>query len=185
MTTACSHGVTAESWIDFFSGDLDEETGERLEQLLFECTHCAAEAERWGAVAGSAEVAIPPVISSEVLRALQSRGERMTENVMQPGEDGRAFFPEGGRLLIHRLQGLALAGADRVNLALSDSTGTPLVRFEDVPFDSDTGEVIVACQRHFGESFPADIVFEVERSVVDQLEVVAAYTVEHADWSRS
>jgi hypothetical protein len=27
--------------------------------------------------------------------------------------------------------------------------------------------------------------FEVERGAVDQLEVVAAYTVEHVDWSRS
>jgi len=185
MMTACSHGVAAESWIDFFSGDLDEETGERLEQLLFECPHCATEAERWGAVAGGAEIAIPPVISTEVLRALQGRGELMTENVMQPGESRRASFPAGGRLLIHRLQGLALAGSDRVSLALNNSTGTPLVRFEDVPFDPDTGELIVACQRHFGESFPPDIVFEVERSVVDQLEVVATYAVEHVDWSRS
>jgi len=141
--------------------------------------------EKRGTVAGSAEIAIPPVISAEVLRALEGRGERMTENVMQPGENGRASFPEGGRLLIHRLRGLALAGSDRVNLALSNSAGAPLVRFEDVPFDADTGEVIVACQRHFGESFPADIVFEVERSVVDQLEVVAAYTVQHVDWSSS
>ena len=185
MTTACAHGVAVESWIDFFAGDLDKETGERLEQLLFECAHCAAEAERWGAVAGGTAIAIPPVITTEAFRALQGRGEPMTENVMQPGESRRASFPEGGRLLIHRLQGLALGRADRVNLALSDSTGSPLVRFEDVPFDPDTGEMIVACQRHFGESFPPDIVFEVERGAVDQLEVVAAYTVEHVDWSRS
>jgi len=182
MTTACAHGVAAESWIDFFAGDLDEETSERLEQLLFGCAHCAAEAERWGAIAGGAGIAIPPVITTETLRALQGRGELMTENVMQPGENRRAFFPEGGKLLIHRLQGLPLAGSDRVNLTLSNSAGAPLVRFEDVPFDPDAGEVIVACQRHFGESFPPDIVFEVERGVVDQLEVVAAYTVEHADW---
>jgi len=182
MTAACSHGVTAESWIDFFAGELDEEAGERLEQLLFECAHCAAEAERWGAVIGGVEIVIPPVLSTKALLALQDRGEPMNENVMQPGERRRARFPEGGRLLIHRLQGSELASADSVNLELSSPEGASLVRFEDVPFDRATGEVIVACQRHFGESFPANIVFEIERRVVDEVEVVARYTVEHTDW---
>ena len=67
MTAACSHGVTAESWIDFFTGELDEEAGERLEQLLFECAHCAAEAARWGTVIGGVEIAIPPVLSTKAL----------------------------------------------------------------------------------------------------------------------
>ena len=182
MTAACSHGVTAESWIDFFAGELDEEAGERLEQLLFECAHCAAEAERWGAVIGGVEIVIPPVLSTKALLALQDLGEPMNENVMQPGERRRARFPDGGRLLIHRLQGSELASADSVNLELSTPEGASLVRFEDVPFDGATGEVIVACQRHFGESFPANIVFEIERRVVDEVEVVARYTVEHTDW---
>ena len=185
MTTACEHGVTAESWIDFFACDLDEETGRRLEQLIFECSRCAADAERWGAIAGAATLAIPPVISTETFRTLRARGELLSENPMQPGEDRRASFPEGGRLLIHRLQGVALESADRVNLALSTPSGSPLARFEDVPFDRDAGEVLVACQRHFGESFPPEIVFEIERCVADQAEVVAAYTVDHVDWSGS
>jgi hypothetical protein len=33
-----------------------------------------------------------------------------------------------------------------------------------------------------GESFPANIVFAIERRVVDEVEVVARYTIEHADW---
>lgn len=179
MTGTCSHGVAAETWIDFFAGDVDEETGERLEQLLFECEHCAAEAERWGAVAGGAGLAIPPIISIETFRALHDRGEPMSENVMQPGEHRRASFPDGGQLLIHRLRGLELTRADRVNLTLSNPAGALLTRFEDVPFDRNTGEVLVACQRHFGESFPEKIVFEVERCEVDQVEVVATYSVDH------
>jgi len=182
MTVACTHGVAAESWIDFFAGDLDEETGDRLEQLLFECPHCAAEAERWGAVVGSAGIAIPPVITTEELRALEGRGELMTENPMQPSEHRRARFPDGGRLLIHRLQGLELARAESVNLALNTPDGASLARFDDVPFDGANGEVIVACQRHFGESFPADIVFEIERRVAGEVELVASYAVEHTDW---
>jgi hypothetical protein len=58
-----------------------------------------------------------------------------------------ASFPDGPGLLIHRLQGSELARADSVNLELSTPAGASLVRFEDVPFDGDTGEVIVACQR--------------------------------------
>jgi hypothetical protein len=179
MTAACTHGVASESWIDFFAGELDENAGERLDLLLFECPNCAAEAERWGAAAGSAGLAIPPVISSRALRALQDRGELMNENPMQPGEHRRAAFPDGGSLLIHRLQGLDLTSADRVDLALSTPEGAPLVRFEDVPFDAAAGEVLIACQRHFGDSFPEKIVFAVERHVVDQVEVVATYVVDH------
>lgn len=185
MTAACSHGVAVESWIDFFAGDLDTETGERLEQLLFECAHCAAEAQRWGAIAGGAGIAVPPIITAEALRALENHGEPMSENVMQPGEQREASFPDTGRLLIHRLCGLELSDADRVNLTLSTPSGAPLARFEDVPFDRDAGEVIVACQRHFGASFPEHIVFEVERCVVDQVEIIAAHTVDHVDWRRS
>lgn len=185
MTPTCAHGVTSESWIDFFAGDLDEETSERLEQLMFECPRCAAEAERWGAIVGGVATAIPPVISTEAFRALRARGEIMSENVMQPGEYRRASFPKEGRLLIHRLQGAGLEGADRVNLKLSTPSGSPLVRFEEVPFDPDAGEVLVACQRHFGESFPAEIVFEIERCVADRAEVVAEFTVDHVDWSHS
>jgi hypothetical protein len=55
-----------------------------------------------------------------------------------------ASFPDGPGLLIHRLQGSELARADSVNLELSTPAGASLVRFEDVPFDGDTGEVIVA-----------------------------------------
>ena len=182
MTAICSHGVDANRWIDYFAGELDDEAGERLEQLLFECAHCAAEAERWGAVVGSAGIVIPPVITTQALGALESRGELMTENPMQPGEHSRARFPEGGRLLIHRLRGLELAGADSVNVILSTPEGTPLGRFEDVPFDGANGEVIVACQRHFGDSFPADIVFEIERRAAGEVELVASYAVEHTDW---
>ena len=103
----------------------------------------------------------------------------MNENPMQPGEHRRAGFPDGGSLLIHRLQGLDLTSADRVNLALSTPEGAPLVRFEDIPFDAAAGEVLIACQRHFGDSFPEKIVFAVERHVVDQVEVVATYVVDH------
>ncbi|MBW2380855.1 MAG: hypothetical protein JRG70_15110 [Deltaproteobacteria bacterium] len=179
MIAACSHGVAAESWIDFFASELDDETGERLEHLLFECADCAADAERWGAIAGSAAIAIPPVITAETLRVLEDRGELMNKNVMKPGEHRRAEFPDGGTLLIHRLQGLDLERVDRVDLALSTPEGAPLVRFEDVPFDRDTGEVLVACQRHFGESFPENIVFEIERPGGDQVEVLAKYLIDH------
>jgi len=179
MTEACLHEIAAESWIDFFAGELDENTGQHLELLMFECADCAAEAERWGIVAGSAGLAIPPVISTDALRALQHRGELMNQNAMQPGEHRQAEFPEGGRLLIHRLQGLELARADRVDLMLSTPEGVPLGRFGDAPFDRAAGEVLVACQRHFGESFPEKIVFEIERHVGNQVEVVATYVVDH------
>ena len=183
MTAACSHGVTAEHWIDFFASELDEEPERRLEQRMFECADCAAEASRWAAIAGGASIVIPTVISSEALRALQDRGEPMTENPMQPGEHSEAHFPDGGRLLIHRLEGLEFGPSDHVNLSLSTPEGTPLVRFEEVPFDRAAGEVIVACQRHFGESFPRVIVFEVERRIADQVEVLARYSVDHVSWA--
>jgi hypothetical protein len=179
MTPACTHENAAEDWIDFFAGELDDEAGRRLEQLLFECPSCAAEAEHWGAVAGGASLAIPPVISADALRALQARGEPMNENPMQPGDHRKASFPDGGSLLMHRLQGLALAQADRVNVALRTPAGAPLARFDDVPFDRGTGELIIACQRHFGESFPEQIVFDVERCVGNEVELLATYSIDH------
>jgi hypothetical protein len=53
------------------------------------------------------------------------------------------------------------------NLALSTPEGAPLAEFNDVPFDANAGEVLIVCQRHFGESFPEKIVFAVARHSVD------------------
>ena len=54
-----------------------------------------------------------------------------------------------------------------------------MAEFNDVPFDANAGEVLIACQRHFGESFPEKIVFAVARHGVDQVDVVATYSVDH------
>ena len=53
------------------------------------------------------------------------------------------------------------------------------MHFENVPFDAERGEVLVACQSHFADLFPPDIVFSVELVSADQQEEVARYTVLH------
>jgi hypothetical protein len=47
-----------------------------------------------------------------------------------------------------------LTGASRVDVSLADLEGKALTRFEDVPFDAEQGEVFIACQRRFAETFP-------------------------------
>jgi hypothetical protein len=98
---------------------------------------------------------------------------------MSPGQVVEVRYPPGDRVLVHRLGGSDLSRARRVDVALLDLEGRPLVRYDDVPFDAARGEVLVACQRHFDGVYPRDIVFSVELAEGERREQVNRYTVLH------
>jgi len=51
---------------------------------------------------------------------------------------------------------------------------------EDVPFDRQTGEVLIACQRHYEGMFPAgDPIFSVHAVEAGERRAVGEYVVTH------
>jgi hypothetical protein len=96
-----------------------------------------------------------------------------------PGTRREAIFQPGVDILIHRLYGLDLARAERVQLSVRvESTGDVLFEEHFAPFDRERGEVLVACQRHFS-SLPPDIAFDVRAHDPSGRVSLTTFTVPH------
>jgi hypothetical protein len=101
------------------------------------------------------------------------------ESVMAPGEVVEIVYPPAGKLFVLRMRGAELGSARRLDVELRTTGGVRVGAMEDVPFDAARGEVLVACQSHFAESFPPDVVFGLDVVTGDERRRVAEYTVLH------
>ena len=96
-----------------------------------------------------------------------------------PGDRREVVFAHDADLLIHRLSGLDLTGAARVDFRItSESTGELMATVDGVPFDPAEGAVLVACQRHYA-SMPADTVMSLAIHTPGAAPRTATYTILH------
>jgi hypothetical protein len=165
--------------LDYLNGEIPESDEQELESHLFRCAVCSSQAEWLAGLLTSIAVVVPPVLSHSRFAALEREGRVQAINAMLPGQTAKAFYPESGRLLVHRLGGIDLSRAHRIDLDVCAPGGEAFLHVEDVPFDAEQGEILVACQKHFANLFPLEVVFSVEVVSADQHEEVARYTVHH------
>jgi hypothetical protein len=150
MTTRCAQPVEFGHLVDYWAGDLDSAENDRVEAHLFGCEVCSAEAARVAGIAEAFRNGIPPIVGADQLLALRARGLVIEDNPVEPGIRREVAFPPGVDILLHHLQGLDLAGAERVHVSVrAESTGDLIFEDPFAPFDRERGEVLVACQRHF------------------------------------
>jgi hypothetical protein len=169
---------SSERLADYFGGFLEKGETEELEEHLFSCEDCALQCAQLAGLATAVRGAVPPIISERRFAELEREGRIAAVNPMSPGQVAEVRFPTGDKLLVHRLGSSDLRMARRVDVGLFDREGRALSRFDDVPFDSAQGEVLVACQSHFADLFPHDTVFRVEVVLADRLEE-STYTILH------
>ena len=179
MKQTCGKPIPLGGLLDYLKGELPESDDQELESHLFRCAICSSEAERLAGLLTSIADAAPTILSPSRFAGLEREGRIERINEMTPGQTAEVLFPESGRLLVHRLGGIDLSRARRIDLEVSAEGGEAVWHLEDVPFDADRGEILVACQSHFAELFPPDIVFSVEVASADQQEEIARYTVHH------
>jgi hypothetical protein len=122
--------------------------------------------------------AVPPVLSPARLERLAAEGLRLRTTEVAPGATATVVFARDVDLLIHRLRA-DLGGATRVDCEVRSGDGTRLFMFEQVPFDRERGEVLIACQRHFADFAPPDIVFRVTAHGGDGPARVSDFAVMH------
>jgi hypothetical protein len=175
----CSQPVAWETLVDYFAGDLAEAAAAAVEEHLFGCADCTAAGERVAAVTEAIRAAIPLAIPRARIDGMRARGVRVRENDFQPGERREVRFANDTDLLIHRLAGLDLRGAERVGLRITaESTGAFVTEMDAVPFDAAEGAVLVACQRHYVE-LPHDTVMAVSIHAPGAPPRTATYTILH------
>jgi putative zinc finger protein len=162
----------------YFAGDLGADEARKLEEHVFECDGCAAAFEREGAMAAGLREQIPAVISHGRLAALERAGVAVQKNVIPPGRTVDVTFPAGLGLLINALP-VSADDADRIDLTIRDPSGRPLVEVAAVPYDRGSGEVLIACQRHYEAQFPPLVRFELTAVKGTERSALGAWAVNH------
>lgn len=171
--------IALDRLFDAYAGELSEADEQALEDHAFACEVCGEAYARVGRLAGGLRSFIPPVITRQRLERLLEAGSRVTLTEVSAGASVRVRFAPDVDLLVHALRG-DLADADRVDVALESVGGAPLTAFDDVAFDREHGEVLIACQRHYEAlGFPAAIRFRLRAHAADGVRVVGDYVVDH------
>ena len=183
MIATCGE-IAPEDLVAYWAGDLDSEEVDRLDEHLVGCATCTAASARISAVTEGVRALIPVFPNHATLEALRARGHRIRENPIRSHERTTVVFGRDLDLLVHKLTGLDLANASNVGIVVSvEETGDVLIDEPSVPFDRDSGEVIVVCQRHFAE-MPPNIVAEVRTREANGPERVARFVIPHIFESR-
>jgi hypothetical protein len=179
VSAPCPNPIGEERLLDYFLGELAGADEESLEAHLFACAPCAARAEALAGLGVAVARAVLPVLSRAHFETLEGAGLVSEVNVMAPGGVAEVVYPPEGKLLVIRLGGADLGQARRIDVEMRTSAGEPVGRIDDVPFDASRGEVLVACQRHFAETFPRDLVFGLDVVSGEARRRVGEYTVLH------
>jgi len=175
----CPSPLTFETLVSYWAHDLTEAETEAVDAHVFSCASCTELSQRIAAITEALRAQVPPFVSHAKVDELRARGLDIEQNTVSPGGRLRVTF-DTQDILIHRLVGLDLTSAARVAISVRvEETNDLIVENPRVPFDADSGEVLVACHRHFA-SFPPNIVFEVTAVNADGRKRVERYTVEHA-----
>ena len=179
MTDRCARPVSWASLVDYWAGELEARAEEALEEHLMGCGPCSELSERVAAITETLRAMLPILLTEEALARLRTKGARVLENAMSPGERKDVEFPADVDVLIHRLGGLDLTDVTRLGFRLcAESTGELLIALDDAPFDPGASSVMLACQHHY-ETFPHDTVAEVRLRRASGEERVERYTIVH------
>lgn len=146
--SACAHRVPFEALVAWWTRDLDERASSELEEHLFSCDECSARSEALGRLVGGLREVIPPVISEAHRARLVARGMRVRSTPCPADGTATAHFGKDVDLLVHELRG-DLSQAESVDVEVRAPDGSLTVRLDHVPFDAQSGQVLIACQRHY------------------------------------
>ena len=176
----CLEPVPFETLLGWYAHELAEGATDALEEHLFSCDDCAAASEQLGRLIGGLREVIPPVISNAVRERLAAAGQRILVTPCAPEGTATVRFAPDVDLMVHALQG-DLAGAERVDVDVVRPDGSLRVSLEDVPFDPQSGQVLVTCQRHYRTLFAEGEhpTFRVHVTQAGQRRRLADYLVVH------
>jgi hypothetical protein len=134
--------IPFETLVALWAGEADDS----VEEHLFECDTCAANAAQLDSLLGAMLEMIPPIVSHAQREQLAARGLVLRDLAFEPGDHKEAFFAPELDVFVFKLRG-DLAAAERVDVEIV----VPYLHVElpYVPFDAARGEVLVACQQHF------------------------------------
>ena len=144
----CAGGASFADLLDYWVGDLDQASAERVEAHVFECSECADRLADISTIAAAVAEAVrgarvQSIVTDAVLNKLSREGVRVRTYALEAGTFVPcAIWPEDD-LVVSRLKG-DFSGYDELTLVLKADEGRELSRNTEIPLLSGTHEIITA-----------------------------------------
>ena len=155
----CPNPIGFEALVAYWLGETPQEREAPLEEHLFGCAHCTGRLQGIAALAAGVRAAVQDgrvsmVISAPFVGAMQRAGLRLRQYSVEPGGSVNCTIGTDDDAVVSRLRA-SLAGVTRLDLVQIGGTREPEVRLADVPFDAETGEVLVVPSAAWLRAMPA------------------------------
>jgi len=142
---SCAQPFTLETLVDYWFGDLPDDTTDRLEEHLLECDDCgdrlrALIALRDGVHRAGRLGLAPLIVTAEFLQAATASGLRVREYQLPPGGRVECTIAPDDDLLVGRMAG-DFHDVERLDLTV-EIDGHPGPRLEDIPIAPNAAELI-------------------------------------------
>jgi hypothetical protein len=155
----CENPIGFETLVAYWLGEVPEAHEAALEEHLFGCAHCTARLEGLAALAAGVRAAVKDgavsmVASGPFVEAMKQAGLSLREYRVEPGGSVNCTVAADDDAVISRIRA-PLAGVKRLDVVQMLEGGAPESRLADVPFDAETGEVLMIHSTAWLKTMPA------------------------------
>ncbi|HVZ32532.1 MAG TPA: hypothetical protein VG963_08900 [Polyangiaceae bacterium] len=139
--------ATLEAIAAWCLGELDAPAAERFEEHCFRCDSCFERARRMQNLIEQLRASLPPILTAARRRALE--GSRPVRAVRVAAGARATLHMSASAPLGVWVMHAPLTEVTRVDFEARSRQGSLLFALDDVPFDGQRGEVVLACQLHY------------------------------------
>lgn len=155
---SCNEPIGFDTLAAYYLGELPPQRETLIEEHLFACAHCTGQLEEIAALAAGVRAAVKEgrislVASSPFVEAMKRAGLSLREYRLDPGGSVNCTIRADDDAVVSRLHA-PLAGVQRLDV-VSISSGEAEVRLTDIPFDAQTGEVLMIPSAAWLKTMPA------------------------------
>jgi hypothetical protein len=153
----CNEPIGFDTLAAYYLGELSPQHEIPLEEHFFACAHCTGQLEEVAALAAGTRAVVKEgrvslVASAPFVDAMKRAGLSLREYQLNPGGSVNCTIGADDDAVISRLHA-PLVGVKRLDV-LSIGGGEEEVRLTDVPFDAQTGEVLLIPSAAWLKSMP-------------------------------
>lgn len=182
---SCTHPIDATLLADYWLAALPQPEEDAVEEHLFTCDDCGARLSEIIAIAEGVrrlarEGSLQMILSDAFLQRAAEEGLRVRQYSPPAGGSVQCTVTPQDDILIGRLAA-NLAGARRVDLSLCNQHGVEQLRMADIPFNSETGNVIVQQSITYAKAAPSEtlIVRMFDQDEAGSERLIGEYTFNH------
>jgi hypothetical protein len=181
----CANPIAFETLVAYWLGEMPQAAEATLEEHLFACAPCSGRLEQLAALSEGVRAAVEGgrvslVVSGRFLDAMKQAGLRLREYRVDPGGSVNCTIRADDHAVVSRIRA-PLAGVKRLDVVRVIGGDAREQRVTDVPFDAQTGEVLVIPSAAWLRTMPA---FTMRMRLVDVREQGEAplgeYTFNHS-----